>query len=98
MLTTQPCAAASFGFAAGRDPHGAGEVDGEDVGEDVRVVLRVAPDHAGRVDEDVEPVEAGHDRRDRLRIADVEDRERDRCIARSRRRRATFRLRLRRSR
>ena len=80
MLTMPPRAAASFGFAAARDAHRAREVDVDDVGEHVGVVLQVAADDARGVDEDVEPVEALHDCRDRLRIADVENLERDRCI------------------
>ena len=39
--------------------HGAGEVDVEHVGEHGRVVLGLAADDAGAVDQDVEPGEAG---------------------------------------
>ena len=77
MLTTQPPALDELGLRRRADPHGAGEVDREDVGKDVRVVLGVAPDHAGRVDEDVEAREAGEQFRHGLGAADVGGGERD---------------------
>ena len=47
----------------GADAHRAGQVDVDDLGEGLRVVLGAAADDAGAVDQDVEPAEAATSRR-----------------------------------
>ena len=51
----QPPRSASAAARRAADAHRADQVDVDDVGEHLRVVLLAAADHAGAVDEHVEP-------------------------------------------
>jgi hypothetical protein len=67
-------------FGRRRDPHRPGEVHGDDVREHLRIVLGVAPDHAGRVHEDVDLRQPAERRLDRGGVPHVEDLEIDTAI------------------
>jgi len=66
-----------FGLGSGTDPHRPGEIHGQHVSEDLRVMLVVAPYHAGGVDQDVEALQPGDYICDRSAVTNIERAEVD---------------------